>query len=259
MVDGAFYCPAMPEALVMASAEHRAGTTSEATYRARLAARAAWRLVRKAGPDGDGYERSACPAQGEHPHLCCPLRSCTSALGQVPVLCPPKVCSQSAVTIAPDIGARHRQDLAFGSEAWARTYATYRNTIEGTNGYLKDTAHEALACQGLLLPVALGARPPCSPAPSCSNAPTRHRTVTPATARPPRATERRVTVTARAHTRYDASRRASFVAVSGLVLSLTRRTPNGIRTRAAALKGRCPRPLDDGGKEPSILGAHQGR
>ena len=24
-------------------------------------------------------------------------------------------------------------------------------------------------------------------------------------------------------------------------------TPNGIRTRAAALKGRCPRPLDDGG------------
>ncbi len=27
-------------------------------------------------------------------------------------------------------------------------YATYRNTIEGANGYLKDTAHEALACPG---------------------------------------------------------------------------------------------------------------
>src|SRR3954454_18897923 len=26
------------------------------------------------------------------------------------------------------------------------------------------------------------------------------------------------------------------------------RTPNGIRTRAAALKGRCPGPLDDGGR-----------
>jgi hypothetical protein len=25
--------------------------------------------------------------------------------------------------------------------------------------------------------------------------------------------------------------------------------PNGIRTRAAALKGRCPRPLDDGGED----------
>jgi hypothetical protein len=58
---------------------------------------------------------------------------------------PPKLCTQSAVTIAPDIGARHRQDLAFGSERLARTY---RNTIEGTNGYLKDTAHESLACPG---------------------------------------------------------------------------------------------------------------
>ena len=28
------------------------------------------------------------------------------------------------------------------------------------------------------------------------------------------------------------------------------RTPNGIRTRAAAVKGRCPRPLDDGGPLP---------
>ena len=27
------------------------------------------------------------------------------------------------------------------------------------------------------------------------------------------------------------------------------RTPNGIRTRAATLKGWCPRPLDDGGME----------
>ena len=52
------------------------------------------------------------------------------------------------MTIAPDIGARHRQDLAFGSEDWARTYATYRNTIEGLNGYVKDPAHEALAEPG---------------------------------------------------------------------------------------------------------------
>src|SRR5450432_1197072 len=30
-------------------------------------------------------------------------------------------------------------------------------------------------------------------------------------------------------------------------LACASRAPNGIRTRAAALKGRCPRPLDDGG------------
>jgi hypothetical protein len=152
MVDGVFYCPAMPEVLVTASADKRAGRADEQTFSERISARRAWRLVHKEGPDADGYERFACPAQGQHPHLCCPLRPQANAFGKVPVLSPPavppKVCTQSAVTIAPDIGARHRQDLAFGSEDWARTYATYRNTIEGWNGYVKDTAHEALAEPG---------------------------------------------------------------------------------------------------------------
>lgn len=110
--------------------------------------------MRKEGPDADGYERFACPAQGGHPHLCCPLRpaSAESSFGQIPVrnppIQPPKVCTQTAVTIVPDIGARHRQGLAFGSPERARIYATYRNTIEGTNGYLKDPAHESLASPG---------------------------------------------------------------------------------------------------------------
>jgi hypothetical protein len=154
MVDGSFYCPAMPEDLITASADKRAGQLDDAMYKARTEARVAWRLVHKQGPDADGYERFACPAQGEHPHVCCPLRpsSAAKAVGKVPVLsppaAPPKVCTQSAITVAPDIGARHRQDLAFGSEEWARTYASYRNTVEGLNGYLKDPAHEALAAPG---------------------------------------------------------------------------------------------------------------
>jgi hypothetical protein len=61
---------------------------------------------------------------------------------------PPKVCDQTAITIAPDIGARHRQTLAFGTEQWARRYAMLRNTIEGHKGFLKDPAHEALAQPG---------------------------------------------------------------------------------------------------------------
>ena len=149
MVDGAFYCPAMPEALVSASADHRCGLIDEATRAARVTARAPFRLVRKQGPDHDGYERLCCPALGDHPKLCCPLRPSENGIGKIPVLfppaSPPKLCSQTAVTIAPDVGARFRQELAFGSEEWARTYAAYRNTIEGLNGFMKDTAHEALA------------------------------------------------------------------------------------------------------------------
>jgi hypothetical protein len=57
MVDGAFYCPAMPEALVNASCDKRAGRADEATYKARVSARGQWRLVRKQGPDADGYAR----------------------------------------------------------------------------------------------------------------------------------------------------------------------------------------------------------
>jgi hypothetical protein len=45
-------------------------------------------------------------------------------------------------------------------------------------------------------------------------------------------------------------RRHSFQARRTDVLG----TPNGIRTRAATLKGWCPRPLDDGGSSPSERG-----
>ncbi|MHB1725842.1 MAG: hypothetical protein ACYCVN_09180, partial [Acidimicrobiales bacterium] len=154
LVDGAFYCPAMPEPLVSAGADRRNGAIDEETFMARIAARGPWRLVRKEGPDQDGYERFACPAQGAHPHLTCPLRTeaAAHAAGRIPVLSPPqtppKICTQTAVTIAPDVGARFRQDLAYGTEAWASAYASYRNTIEGLNGYVKDTAHEALAAPG---------------------------------------------------------------------------------------------------------------
>jgi hypothetical protein len=58
---------------------------------------------------------------------------------------PPRLCRQAAITIAPDVGARYRQDLPYGSPAWHARYATLRNTIEGLNGLLKDTAHQALA------------------------------------------------------------------------------------------------------------------
>jgi hypothetical protein len=154
LVEGTFYCPAMPQALVSASADARNGVIDEQTHKARISSRVPWQLVRKQGPDKDGYERLGCPAQGPRPHLCCQLRptSAQAGIGQIPVLSPPsdppKICTQSAITIAPDVGARHRQDLAFGSSEWTETYATYRNTIEGLNGYIKDPAHECLQTPG---------------------------------------------------------------------------------------------------------------
>jgi hypothetical protein len=150
LVEGTWYCPALPEPLITATTDLRAKTTGHDTYAGRIAARAPYELKHKDGPDADGYQRLTCPATGTHPRLMCPLRASLSPRdGRAKVLQPPedppKICRQAAITIAPDIGARYRQDLPYASPAWHRRYATLRNTVEGLNGYAKDPAHQALA------------------------------------------------------------------------------------------------------------------
>ncbi len=93
-------------------------------------------------------------ALGKRPGVKCPIRPSSNQAGSPKAKvfdapsCPAKICSAASVTIAPDVGVRHRQELAFGSRAWAKRYATLRNTIEGLNGYIKDPAHESLAAPG---------------------------------------------------------------------------------------------------------------
>jgi len=149
LVEGAWYCPGMPEVLVSATLDLRSGAIDAATYDQRIEARRAYQLRRKSGPDADGYERFMCPAQGKRPKVRCELRPASLAVVGArtvnPPTSPPLLCSQHAVTIAPDVAVRHAQSFAYGSEEWARHYATLRNTIEGWNGFVKDPAHEALA------------------------------------------------------------------------------------------------------------------
>jgi len=151
LVEGSWYCPALPGPLITATAGLRDHATGRELYDQQIAARAAYQLKRKNGPDTDGYERLSCPALGSHPGLMCPLRPASLAPrdGRPKVLQPPgeppKICRQTAITIAPDAGARYRQDLPYGSPAWHARYATLRNTIEGLNGYVKDPARHALA------------------------------------------------------------------------------------------------------------------
>ena len=151
LVEGTWYCPALPGPLTTATTRLRDHAISRELYDQQITARAAYQLKRKDGPDTDGYQRLSCPAAGHHPGLICPLRqaSLTPRDGRPKVLQPPqeppRLCRQTAITIAPDVGARYRQDLPYGSPAWHARYATLRNTIEGLNGYAKDPAHQALA------------------------------------------------------------------------------------------------------------------
>jgi hypothetical protein len=151
LVEGTWYCPALPEPLITTTARLRDHAIDRKLYDQQIAARTPYQLKRKDGPDTDGYQRLSCPALGTHPGLICPLReaSLSPRDGRPKVLQPPeeppKICRQTAITITPDTGARYRQDLPYGSPAWQARYATLRNTIEGLNGYAKDTAHQALA------------------------------------------------------------------------------------------------------------------
>ena len=150
LVEGTWYCPALPEPLITATANLRDHAISGETYAEQITARGPYQLKHKDGPDADGYQRLSCPAAGERPTLMCPLRetSLTPRDGRAKIFDPPgdppKVCRQTAITIAPDTGARYRQNLPYGTPAWHARYATLRNTIEGLNGYAKDPAHEAL-------------------------------------------------------------------------------------------------------------------
>ena len=136
LVEGTWYCPALPEPLITATARLRGHANDRDLYGQQITARACYQLKRKDGPDADGYQRLTCPAAGRHPGLICPLRQASTSPrdGRPKVLQPPqeppRLCRQTAITIAPDIGARYRQELPYGSPAWHRCYATLRNTIE---------------------------------------------------------------------------------------------------------------------------------
>ena len=154
LVEGSWYCPALPGPLITATTRLRGHAITRDLYAQQITARACYQLKCKDGPDADGYQRMTCPATGRHPGLICPLRQASTSPrdGRPKVLQPPqeppRLCRQTAITIAPDTGARYRQDLPYGSPAWHKTYATLRNTIEGLNGYAKDPAHQALAQPG---------------------------------------------------------------------------------------------------------------
>ena len=133
LVEGSWYCPALPGPLITATTGLRDHAITRDLYDQQITARACYQLKRKDGPDADGYQRLSCPAAGHHPGLICPLRqaSLTPRDGRPKVLQPPpeppRICTQTAITIAPDIGARYRQDLPYGSPAW---HATLRHLAQ---------------------------------------------------------------------------------------------------------------------------------
>jgi len=155
-VEGAFYCPAMPEALITASKDSRDKAIDEDTRRARIDRRSLYLLRRKEKPDADGYTPMMCPAAGPNATVTCghkpkdAERNADKGLWDIPnpVTHPDRICSQHSVHFPPTAGAKFLQDIRYGTETWARLYSRARNFIESTNAFLKDEGMNALGAAG---------------------------------------------------------------------------------------------------------------
>jgi hypothetical protein len=154
LVEGWWYCPAMPQQLIDATIDHRAGTIDDATYERRIDARRAFEFRLKELQRPDGSIRLMCPAAGTATTVRCrhkPHSEARKHLGKRRVDLnhlledhPPKVCRQQTIVIPAIERGRFEQPLRLGSPEWTEAYKTYRSTNEGGYGILKD-ADKSLA------------------------------------------------------------------------------------------------------------------
>jgi len=158
MIEGAWYCPMIPESLANATLDFRAKRIDETTYATRIEARRAYRMRGKGRPDDEGHVKLLCPAAHLAPTARCDLKKRSET--RTPTTATrihvtdalrankPKICAQESVTFPPDAGGTFGrklvQELHFGSPEWAATYHTLRNANEGIHGLSKDGAHESL-------------------------------------------------------------------------------------------------------------------
>jgi hypothetical protein len=154
-VEGAWYCPSMPDDLVNATIQMRAGEIDKKTWRLRIAKRRAYMLRPKEKPDANGSVAMMCPAKGPGATARCPLaESCgappVTGDKTVTIYDPPDkehaglVCTNKrSVNIPITAGAKLAQD-GYGSDRWSREYTVDRAGIEAANAYVKDGSKEAL-------------------------------------------------------------------------------------------------------------------
>lgn len=162
LVEGRWYSPSMPTALIDASKDHKIvrkdGTRKidEALYRRRIAERRHYEI--RLGPaNADGDRRASCQAASTPSGSLRSLVKCAQEPGSLvpqkrfdgrPVMpllvttagAVPKICQATTVTIHAGVHAKHQQDLVYESPEWNGVYHSLRNSIEGENAHAKDTA-----------------------------------------------------------------------------------------------------------------------
>jgi hypothetical protein len=148
LVDGNWYCPAMPKPLVEATTDYDADRIDATTYAQRLSRRAAYVLREKEAPRADGSVRYKCPALGPGATCECPLRRREvdpSKGRRVKILDVPEeprgVCTKASLTVPLSAAPKYaQQGPQWNTEAWHEAYNSPRQTIESHNRFLKDSS-----------------------------------------------------------------------------------------------------------------------
>ena len=110
-IEGAWYCPSIPQELIDATIDFRADRIDESTYRARLAERWNYRILTKVRPDHEGHPRLRCPASNPSPVARCDIKPASKTLRTrgrltIPIALAvashtPKICTQQSITVPP--------------------------------------------------------------------------------------------------------------------------------------------------------------
>lgn len=154
LVDGRWYCPAMPATLISATADRRANRIDQATYDARIRERRAFEFRPKERPPPGEPQRLLCPAAGSAPTARCEHKEKSEDrrhlgnrrvdLNHLLKTQPPKACRQQTITIPAEASGRFEQPLRHGTEEWRVAYQTLRSADEGAHGLLKDGRYQSI-------------------------------------------------------------------------------------------------------------------
>jgi hypothetical protein len=169
LVEGHYFCPAMPDPLadatVLRRSKDKAEKLTHEQYQQAIANREPYVMRTKQKPDTEGTgERLGCPASGPNPLAACELKPASmlerktrqpngSVADSRPTIYPPQhvkdahhdACDKESVTLAPGDGAQYRQDLRYGTFQQHTTYVRLRQSQEAVHGYTKKHAAVAFA------------------------------------------------------------------------------------------------------------------
>lgn len=151
LVEGGWYCPAIPDHLIHATEDKQAGRIDAQTYDDRIEQRRLYAMRRKGADDTGTSMEFMCPARGSGKTAHCPNAqkperddAQNKRLFRIlPAQLPKdrrKCCENpTSVSIPHSEGMKYRQTgPAYQTAKWRETYGTFRNVIETRNALLKN-------------------------------------------------------------------------------------------------------------------------